>query len=192
MSEQPTKTGLRASDIVILLGGIVAWLFTFLLGTFVDSAPYRDAFSTFEGGAAATLKNGALVVATYTLTNVAILCLIACLLGTLAAKAQLGTDVDVGAGGDRTAPLASGLLRGFMVYLCLVAGVLILGEDPAAPTQRQYVRLAGLMSLVGFIINYQPALFGRLLRRVGTLVESGGNASDAKPGPRDPCPDKPR
>ena len=29
--------------------------------------------------------------------------------------------------------------RGFLVYLALIAGVLILGDDPAQPTQKGYV-----------------------------------------------------
>ena len=92
-------------------------------------------------------------------------------LGALAARASLGTDGEGESGQDTTSPRNSALLRGFMVYLALIAGVLMFGDDPAAPTQKQYVRLAGFMSLVAFVINYRPSLFGKLLQRAGATLE---------------------
>jgi hypothetical protein len=166
-------TALRVGDVLLLWLGLGLWIATFLLGTLVDSAPYRARLATLEGGLQELLVNGAAVVVSYTLTNVAILCILAGLLGTLGAKARLGSDSDQEDGADTTSPRNSAALRGFLVYLCLIAGVLILCDDPAAPTQKQYVRLAGIISLAGFVVNYRPALFGRLLQKAGGLLEGG-------------------
>lgn len=168
-------------DMVMLWSCILVWLVTFLFGTLVDSAPYREQFAALAGGPAGVIGNGLLVLGTYTLTNVAILCLISSLLGALAARADLDTDRTPPPASDTSSPRNSALLRGFLVYLALIAGVLIFGDDPAAPTQKQYVRLAGFMSLFAFIISYRPTLFGSLLQRVGAVIEGKRSATDQSP-----------
>ena len=161
-------------DTLALWTGLTVWVSTFLLGTLVDSRPYRDLLAGFAGGVTGTIRNGAIVVFTYTLTNVAVLCIVAGLLGTLGAKARLGADNE-NDGDDETSPGASALLRGFLVYLFVIAGLLVLGNDPLSPTQQQYVRLAGFISLLGFIVNYRPSLFAALLHRAGAIVEGSGD-----------------
>lgn len=163
----------RPLDVVSLWLGLGGWVATFLLGTIVDSRPYRATLASLDGGIAGIVRTGSVVVFTYTLTNVAVLCLLAGLLGTLGTKVRLCSDSEDTEGGDGSSPNSSALLRGFLVYLFVIAGLLFLGDDPIAPSQQQYVRLAGLVSLLGFIINYRPALFAKLLRRAGALVEGG-------------------
>jgi hypothetical protein len=51
---------------------------------------------------------------------------------------------------------------------------MVLSETPTEPSQNQYVKLAGLMSLVGFVVNYHPALFGRLIAKAFPLAGGGG------------------
>jgi len=171
-------TALRVTDIVLMWAGLVLWVGAFLLGTLVNSGPYRDSLAGLQGGLSGVVRNGMIVVFTYTLTNIAILCVLAGLLGTLGAKARLGTDHEREEDQDSTFPLTSSVLRAFLVYLLVVAGLLILGDDPASPTQRQYVRLAGFISLLGFVVNYRPALFGRLLKRAGALIEDGDKGKE--------------
>lgn len=156
-------------EIVLLWLALVLWLAVFLVGTLVGSAPYRTRFASFEGGIWATLGNGLLVVLTYTLTNVGLLCVLAGVLGVLGSKAVLVCDAEQQkqAGQDTTSPKHSAVLRGFLVYLAFIAGILIIGENPAEPTQTQYVRLAGLISVTGFLVSYQPTIFGRILQRIG-------------------------
>lgn len=93
----------------------------------------------------------AVAVFTYTPSKVAILCVLAALLGAMGARVER----------------PSALLRG-LVYLFVLAGLLLLGGDPMAPTQQLYVGIAGLVLLPAFLVNTRPALFARLLRRVGT------------------------
>jgi hypothetical protein len=181
---------LRRRDVILLWTALPLWLALFLTGTLVDSSPHRARFASFEGGVGAVLGEGALVAVSYTLTNVALLCLLAGILGMLARKANLGADSKPGqaakhdagpdSGEDWTAPGNSAVLRGFLVYLALIAGVLFLGDNPAQPTQIQYVRLAGLISLFGFVVNYRPALFGRLLQRAGSVIESSDSQAKAR------------
>ncbi len=173
-----SKPGLSIFDMVLLWLTLILWLALFLIGTLVNSAPYRSLFAAFEGGFLAAIKNGLLVVLTYTLTNVAFLCVLAGILGTLGAKAILVTEAQKSFDRDTTSPRNSAVLRGFLVYLTLIAGVLILGDNPAEPTQIQYVRLAGFMSLAGFIMNYRPKIFGLLMERAGRLIASSAEGSN--------------
>jgi hypothetical protein len=163
-AQDQEKSDLDGIDFVILWGALPLWIVVLLAGTLVNSQPYRDAFAAF-GGLASVVVNGLKVTITYTLTNVCVLCLIASLLGMVGAKAKLGADSDHETGSDTTSPRISALLRGFFVYLALIAGVLVMSDSPIAPSQVQYVKLAGLMSLTGFVVNYRPTLFGELLAR---------------------------
>ncbi|HUU15965.1 MAG TPA: hypothetical protein VMW72_02350 [Sedimentisphaerales bacterium] len=176
--ETKQKPGLSYFDIALLWFTLTLWLAIFLFGTLVNSAPYRSRFAALEGGVIEVIKNGLLVVLAYTLTNVAFLCILAGLLGTLGVKAILGTKEHKDSEKDTTSPKNSAILRGFLVYLTLIAGVLIFGENPAEPTQIQYVKLAGLMSLAGFVMNYQPKIFGRLMERAGRLFTNRANESE--------------
>lgn len=171
ISSSAQRSGLTVADMILLWVCISVWLVTFLFGTLVDSLPYRERFAALAGGVAGVVKDGLLVLGTYTLTNLAILCLTSSVLGALAARAELSTDIEAGPASDTSSPRNSALLRGFLVYVCLIAGILLFGEDPVAPGQKQYFRLAGFTSMFAFVLSYRPALFGSLLQRVGTVID---------------------
>ena len=170
MTEKKRK-GLFPQEMLLL--GLLApmWLAVFMAGTLVDSEPFREGFATFEGGFVGMIGNGLVVAFTYTLTNVAILCSLAGVLGELGAKAVLGSDKQDGSAQvqDTTSPISSAVLRSFLVYLAVIAGVLLLGESPLKPTANHYVRLAGAISLVGFVVSYRPSAFGQLLEHASGL-----------------------
>ena len=162
---------LRIADRLMLGITVCAWLGVFMLGTLVNSAPYRERFAGFTGNPLDIVGDGLVFGITYTLTNVGVLCLLASLLGSFGASANLGVDGEAQGAQDTSAPRISALLRGFLVYLALLSGVLVFGESPASPTQTQYVRLAGVTSLVAFAVNYRPALFATLFTRMSKIFE---------------------
>ena len=168
---EKNREGLFPREMLLL--GLLApmWLAVFMAGMLVDSEPFREGFAAFEGGFVGLLGNGLLVAFTYTLTNVAILCTLAGVLGELGAKAVLGSDEQGGSGKaqDMSSPISSAVLRSFLVYLAVIAGVLILGESPLQPTANHYVRLAGAISLVGFVVRYRPSAFGKVLEHASGL-----------------------
>lgn len=172
MIKTESRWALAWFDMLLLWITLALWLAMFLIGTLVNSEPYRNRFAAFQGDVVETIMSGLLVIFTYTLTNVAFLCILAGVLGVLGSKAVLTSDTQAEqqANTDITSPKSSAVLRSFVVYLTLIAGVLILSDNPTEPTQIQYVRLAGLMSLVGFIVNYRPTLFGELLQRAGNML----------------------
>ena len=103
----------------------------------------------------------------FTPSNLAFLCCLAGVLGAMGRRVVLSTQQDQGTR-DRTYPLLSALLRSFFVYLTVISGLLVLLENPILGTASpgQYIRFAGLLSLLGFFVNYDPTIFVALLDRV--------------------------
>jgi hypothetical protein len=174
-SNLASPTGLSRRDLFLLWMSLPTWIVFFIIGTLVASEPYRNGLATFEGGARGILWNGLMVAVTYSLPNIALLCILASVLGAVGAKARLGSDtgqVEVPEQ-DISAPSSSAVLRGFLVYLTLISGVLVLGPSPTGLTQIDYVRLAGVMSVISFLVSYHPTIFGQLLERSGRLLAGG-------------------
>ena len=71
----------------------------------------------------------------------------------------------------------SGLTQGFVVYLAVLGGLLILGEVPVENVSTQkYVHLAGALSVMSFWAGYTPHEFLEgLLKRLRTTPEVAQN-----------------
>ena len=100
--------------------------------------------------------------------NLAMVSASAGVLGALGNKANLEHDEIVPADAvqaptrstDTSSPLMSGLLRGLFVYLFFISGLLLFDDKPfSSPGPGQYIRLAGFISLISFLVNYRPHLF---------------------------------
>lgn len=103
----------------------------------------------------------------FTPSNLAFLCCLAGVLGAMGRQVVLTTEGERDSR-DRTYPLLSALLRSFFVYLTVISGLLVLLENPILGTASpgQYIRFAGLLSLIGFFVSYDPTMFVALLDRV--------------------------
>lgn len=105
--------------------------------------------------------------------NLALLCAISGILGAFGNRANLHAEDAPPVRGDESNPTISALLRGFFVYLIVISGLLLLDDDPfSKPTPGQYIRLAGFLSLLSFVVNYQPQVFGSLLGRAVERIQS--------------------
>jgi hypothetical protein len=140
----------------------------------------------------------------YTPTNAAILCALAGLIGGCASNVVIAREQlkridaeDPGhddGGGRRDPAYASDLLRrrlaymsespfismlrGFVVYLAFMAGILVVVDDPFKdPTGATYLRYVGTVSLIAFTVGYDPTRFEELVKRIPTITPSGA------PGP---------
>lgn len=72
-------------------------------------------------------------------------------------------------------PLAA-MMRGFVIYLCVVAGLYVALDDPFKDTTPgQYARLAGTLSLVAFVVGYDPSRIESWLRLVPSPSPRGDN-----------------
>jgi hypothetical protein len=178
LKKKKQKNGLTPSQKVLTFVMIVVWMLIFIGGIIVNSAPYREIVSSHSyasiNDAEPTQQQPDIIIAWlmviffYTPTNILILCMCAGLLGALSRISKLhvrvGGEPDLAS--DKTNPLISGLLRGIFVYLILISGVLVINEEPFTnPSQIQYLRLAGLLSLLSFLLNYNPSRFRSFLAR---------------------------
>ena len=153
---------------VVGLFSVLLWILVFLPGLTINSQPFRD--EILAGNV--TFKNFSTVLLTYTISNVALLCCLAGVIGAatrrITAKSSEQRKFD-----EKPAFTAifTGVTRGLSVYLLLLAGVYAATPDPfAAPTPDQYVRMAGTISLMAFTVNYEPDLFQTI---VGIAASKG-------------------
>jgi hypothetical protein len=71
-------------------------------------------------------------------------------------------------------PLAA-TMRGFVIYLCVIAGLYIAMDDPFKETSPgQYARLAGSLSLAAFAVGYDPSRIEGFLRLLPTPAPRTG------------------
>lgn len=146
---------------------IAMWLAVFLPGLTINSKPYRDAI--MDGSLA--FADTSMAFLTYTITNVALLCCFAGIIGSCTKRLLRPDEDEEGTSGPDKRdmnPIFSGVLRGFLIYLLFLAGVYAATPDPfASPTPEQYVRMAGTISGLSFVINYDPALFESVIAAAG-------------------------
>ena len=117
----------------------------------------------------------------YSPTNMAMLTLTAGFLGGCVSNAVVTTmeDDDLKKIPERQRaflyenPL-SATMRGFVIYLWLVAGLYVAMDDPFKDsTPGQYARLAGSLSLVAFVVGYDPTRIEGWLRMAPGPQPSG-------------------
>ena len=173
------KLGLNSIQQVLGYLILATWIIIFASGLLINSQPYRDIVTSHSyfkiDTELSTTQNingpnifaaWLLVLFCYTPTNVLFLCMASGILGSISRIAILHVkrEGEPEIPSDKTNPLISGLFRGMFVYLLIVSGVLIINEAPFTnPTQIQYARLAGFMSLLSFILSYDPRRFHKLL-----------------------------
>ena len=95
--------------------------------------------------------------------NLAMISATAGALGAFGNQAHLEPDERPSESQDNSSPLMSGLLRGLFVYLFFISGLLLFDDKPfSSPGPGQYIRLAGFVSLISFLVNYRPHLFASI------------------------------
>lgn len=150
----------------------VSWLVVFAVGFSVPTAPHLETLDAthLEATSARTvLKTIVIVIFCSTPTNPGILACLAALLGGI--SSWIHVDGTATSESDRTASLQricfAPMLRGFFMYLSLLAGLLLLTTQAITnATQDQYVQLAGTVSVFAFMIGYDPNVFRKLMGRV--------------------------
>lgn len=129
-------------------------------------------------------------VLVYTPTNMALLTLFAGLLGGCVSNikySMMTNEERANLKPKEEAILSenplSATMRGFVIYLCMVAGLYVVLDDPFKDsTPGQYARLAGSMSLVAFIVGFDPTRIKAWLRMADSKSNSdSGNTQTGSP-----------
>ena len=167
--------------------GMMAWMSLFAAGLLLDSKPYREALNANRPLSAEDVLLAALL---FTPTNVALLSVLAGFLGGCASalndrnllehemqQAQAGGDAvrasrlerRIGFMGE--SPIVS-MMRGFVVYLAIISGIFLVISNPFEnPSMDQFIRLAGLFSVVAFLMGYDPTRFEELLEKLSSVSQ---------------------
>jgi len=172
------------STIIIIMGitAMLSWIIMFSMGMLINSKPYRDGvLNHFD------LANFVLSILTFTPTNIALLCIIAAFAGGCASRLVIGGIPGESA---REVPDAekdktdsniylnenpfSSMLRGLVVYFAFLAGVFVatptaFADNSVSP--QQYALSAGVVSLIAFIVGYDPTVFRSLLSISGKIKQ---------------------
>ena len=163
----------KQTVVITGVAGIAAWLLVFGLGIMVASQPYRDQLAkSFDWGA--LLK----ALVTFTPTNVALLSVLAGLLGGCSSL-LLYRDYTAPPAGSPQAEKPSvdeerlafltenpvnSALRGFAIYLTFLAGTVLGANQPfSQTTQDQYCRMAGAVAILAFAVGYDPTFFRQFI-----------------------------
>lgn len=166
------------------IASMLTWVALFSSGLLIKSAPYRDAL--LDGDV--TAHNLLLAALLYTPTNVALLSMLAGFMGGCSSLMYDHGDLEEqikSAHAEGNQQLArrltlrlsylsespfSSMLRGFLVYLAIISGILLAISDPFKVTSAdQFIRLAGLFSVIAFVMGYDPTRFEDLVDTLSSL-----------------------
>jgi hypothetical protein len=151
--------------------GIVAWIILFGLGMLIDSQPFRDSLKDEF-----SMYAFFMTVLTFTPTNIALLCIVSAFTGGCASllvvsRAQKVIEVSKERDDDKIDsqiymnenPFSS-MLRGVLVFFAFLAGVFVT-SSPAIlkPTAESYTQAAGIVSMLAFIVGYDPTFFKTMI-----------------------------
>jgi len=166
---------LTLTEVAFGVGAVLAWMVLFAAGAVVGTAFYRGVIGGTEQGSLAVAWFA--VITCYTPTNVGLLAFLAGLAGEFSDRSKqsqlavLKGEIVDPRFRDVVACYAAGAMRGFVVYLLIVSGLLLVTSDAIAdPDQGQYVRLAGLISVLSFVAGYDSEVFKAALDRIVQLV----------------------
>src|SRR5437764_450587 len=155
----PPAATLTPLECVAAFAVFVMWIVLFGVGILIDTTPFRATIAT-----GATLRTWVIVVFCYLPLNLVWLCAVSSLLGAFGNRSNLTNDRAGRKLRDNDNPYLAALIRGFFAYLFLISGLLLLDDQPFTnPVAAQYVRLAGFLSLLSFVISYQPRFFNTLI-----------------------------
>ncbi|HWB11001.1 MAG TPA: hypothetical protein VG826_17365 [Pirellulales bacterium] len=176
----------RAFGVGIALASL--WIVVFAVGFAVPALPHLNALTSAAEkslSVPSALGHLILVVLCSTPTNPGLLACIAALLGGIAnwihVDGTIPSSNNVGA--SIQAACFASMLRGFFMYLALLAGLLLLTTQAITQaTQEQYVQLAGTVSVFAFMVGYDPDVFKKLMGKVnGWAVQRENAETPAQP-----------
>lgn len=185
MDSPPHQTRNNRTFLLVLgIASMLAWIMLFSAGLLIDSEPYRTALINKD----VTVHNLVLAALLYTPTNVALLSMLAGLMGGCSSLMYDHGDLEEqikSAQAEGNQQLArrltlrlsylsespfSSMLRGFLVYLAIISGILLAISNPFEVTSAdQFIRLAGLFSVIAFVMGYDPTRFEDLIDTLSSL-----------------------
>ncbi len=160
---------LTRNEAITSIMAIAAWVILTAAGVAVSTKPYIDLLSSASGKATLLELAGAwfVMITCYTFTNIALLCCLSAVIGAIGRSARVDDIQRDDPATDLRTLCITGMIRGFFMFVVILSGTLILSDQKYDDiTIEQYLKLAGLVSLLSFAIGYDPHLFVAFFERV--------------------------
>jgi hypothetical protein len=195
-------TSLKPKETFVCVLLVIIWVSLFAIGATVDSASLLKNLTPANFFVLLPA-----IAITYAYSNIAFLSLVSGALGGLLSNLSLNNYAELT--GEKISELAKGpqsksvvyqneppiasAVRSFAVYLMYIAGISIVvpgatvSGAPLTVDASQYVRLAGIISALGFAVGYDPTIFAGIFARLnlgGTKDSSAGGAQTVTPKAR--------
>lgn len=167
---------------------MLTWIILFSAGLVVSSQPYLNQLKV-------NFSMGSFIIATlvYTPSNIALLSVLSGFIGGCISRLIGVNDIEnkilVAREANNDAliknlerrktfllehPIMS-MFRGFLTYIGVISGILLLIASPFEITSsEQYIRLAGLISGIAFIMGYDPTKFEELISKFSQWKSNDG------------------
>jgi len=174
---------LTASEAVVVVTAILAWSVLVAVGVAVPTKPYIDLLSSPDGNpsAVALAKAMFVILTCYTFTNVAALCCLSAVVGAIGRSAGIDDVERNDPATDLRTLCLSAVIRGFFLFLVVLSGTLFVSEQKFGNISiEQYLKLAGLVSLLSFAIGYDPHLFVAFFARVSQWTNTIATTADRR------------
>jgi len=181
---------------------IIAWICLFSIGALISArCLIKEYFHAYP------ILVGVSLVVVYAYSNIAFLAFLSGALGGLLSNASINSYLvvtgktieellqkeDEKSVSYRIEPPIASAIRSFAVYLLYIAGISIVipgaggGDGVTFSDSSQYIRMAGLVSAVGFAVGYDPTIFVGLLARLNVgrppASAEGNKAQGAETAP---------
>ena len=205
---QPASQNITRTELLAGMTALAVWLVVFSSGLFVPTDALRSAIASPQTNGLLKVWYGVVVGFSYTLTNVLFLSCLTAFLGCMMRRWQVGDSLGTTAASPppvgATRIYLAAVLRGFFLYLTFISGFLLVSTEKTVTETEfaQYIRIAGMTSIIGFIVGYDPNLLIRLMHRILSLANvplekaveqrSGVAAGDAITAPTLDRPLQPR
>lgn len=200
LSRPHAMKNVPSHQVALIVVALATWVFLYGGGLLMESVEYRAVLSphtmekhlkvadpTLDVKEIQKSRNAALsfagAILWFSPTNLALLTLVAAFLGGTVSNlvvSSLEEHEKKSIHGRRLAflsehPLAA-TMRGFVIYLCVIAGLYVAMDDPFKESSSgQYARLAGTLSLIAFVVGYDPSRVEYWLRLVPTPAQRSTN-----------------
>jgi len=173
---QPFSKRITSVELGLGAAALAVWFAIFMAGIFVSTAQMRAAVADPSVSLFVKLGYISIIGVSYTLTNVLFLTCLAAFVGCMWRRWQVGDGCETipseAVSADATRIYVAAVLRGFFLYLMFISGFLAVStEKTVVETEfAQYIRIAGITSIIGFIVGYDPNLIIRLMHRILSLA----------------------
>ncbi len=184
-----SMTALTGFEIFFAALALSLWFLLFCGGSLLGTSVYRAQLASSLAWSS-KIKPLVFCIAFWTTSNVGLLSCLSAFLGAVGYRCRFTIALDPNCSVQpptdaiRSILLTSyfaAVMRGFGVYTLSTAGLILVATDSVTePAQETYLRLAPLISIVGFYSGFNPQTFGGLLSRVQTILRTDKQKSSAE------------